>query len=38
MTAEVEIRTDPLVIADRSFGSRLVMGTGGATNLADVGE
>jgi thiazole synthase len=25
---------DPLVIADRSFGSRLIMGTGGATNLA----
>jgi len=25
---------DPLVIADRSFSSRLIMGTGGATNLA----
>ena len=25
---------DPLVIADREFGSRLVMGTGGAANLA----
>lgn len=31
---EVRIRTDPLVIAGREFGSRLVMGTGGATNLA----
>jgi thiazole synthase len=28
------VRTDPLVIADRTFESRLVMGTGGATNLA----
>ncbi|NUT47506.1 MAG: thiazole synthase, partial [Saccharothrix sp.] len=25
---------DPLVIAGREFGSRLVMGTGGAANLA----
>ncbi|MGP4019454.1 thiazole synthase [Saccharopolyspora sp. 5N708] len=25
---------DPLVIADRKFGSRLITGTGGATNLA----
>lgn len=31
---EVQTRTDPLVIAGREFGSRLVMGTGGATNLA----
>ena len=25
---------DPLVIAGRDFGSRLITGTGGATNLA----
>nr|MBA3575215.1 thiazole synthase [Pseudonocardiales bacterium] len=25
---------DPLVIAGREFGSRLVLGTGGATNMA----
>jgi len=31
---EAQTRTDPLVIAGREFGSRLVMGTGGATNLA----
>ncbi|HEY3606891.1 MAG TPA: thiazole synthase [Pseudonocardiaceae bacterium] len=31
---QVETRTDPLVIAGRQFGSRLVMGTGGATSLA----
>ena len=31
---QVEVRTDPLVIAGREFGSRLVMGTGGATSLA----
>ena len=31
---EVQTRADPLVIAGREFGSRLVMGTGGATNLA----
>jgi thiazole synthase len=31
---QVETRTDPLVIAGREFGSRLVMGTGGATSLA----
>jgi len=30
----LESRTDPLVIAGREFGSRLVMGTGGATSLA----
>ena len=29
-----DVRTDPLVIAGREFGSRLVMGTGGAANLA----
>ena len=34
MTTSVEIAADPLVVADREFGSRLVMGTGGATNLA----
>ncbi|HEX4721243.1 MAG TPA: thiazole synthase [Pseudonocardiaceae bacterium] len=33
-TDPVDTRTDPLVIAGREFGSRLVMGTGGATNLA----
>ena len=27
------LRTDPLVIAGRSFGSRLIMGTGGAPSL-----
>ena len=32
MTA-TQTRTDPLVIADREFGSRLIMGTGGAANL-----
>jgi thiazole synthase len=31
---QVQARTDPLVIAGREFGSRLVMGTGGATSLA----
>jgi thiazole synthase len=31
---QVEVRTDPLAIAGREFGSRLVMGTGGATGLA----
>jgi len=31
---QVEVRTDRLVIAGREFGSRLVMGTGGATSLA----
>ncbi|HEY0806234.1 MAG TPA: thiazole synthase, partial [Pseudonocardiaceae bacterium] len=31
---QVDTRTDPLVIAGREFGSRLVMGTGGATSLA----
>jgi thiazole synthase len=34
MTVDVRHRTDPLVIAGREFGSRLVMGTGGATSLA----
>jgi thiazole synthase len=36
MTSDIstEVRTDPLVIAGREFGSRLVMGTGGATSLA----
>jgi thiazole synthase len=34
MTTSVETATDPLVVAGREFGSRLVMGTGGATNLA----
>jgi thiazole synthase len=29
-----ELATSKLVIAGRSFGSRLIMGTGGATNLA----
>jgi thiazole synthase len=32
MTA-TQTLTDPLVIADRAFGSRLIMGTGGAANL-----
>jgi thiazole synthase len=32
--SETDTRTDPLVIAGREFGSRLVMGTGGASNLA----
>jgi thiazole synthase len=31
---DLAVRDDPLVIAGRPFGSRLVMGTGGATNLA----
>jgi thiazole synthase len=31
---QVDTRTDPLVVAGREFGSRLVMGTGGATSLA----
>jgi thiazole synthase len=34
MTTSVETATDPLGIAGREFGSRLVMGTGGATNLS----
>jgi thiazole synthase len=36
MTTDIRVQaaTDPLVVADREFGSRLVMGTGGATNLA----
>jgi thiazole synthase len=34
MTTDLRVATDPLVIAGREFGSRLVMGTGGATNLA----
>jgi thiazole synthase len=34
MTTDVNTIADPLVIAGREFGSRLVMGTGGATNLA----
>jgi thiazole synthase len=34
MTTSVETATDQLVVAGREFGSRLVMGTGGATNLA----
>src|SRR5919201_6552020 len=29
---------DPLLIAGREFGSRLIMGTGGATNLAVLEE
>ena len=32
MTA-TQTTTDPFVIADREFGSRLIMGTGGAANL-----
>ncbi|HJP75156.1 MAG TPA: thiazole synthase [Pseudonocardiaceae bacterium] len=32
MTA-TQTRTDPLIIAGREFGSRLIMGTGGAANL-----
>jgi thiazole synthase len=32
--AEHKVHDEPLVIAGRSFGSRLIMGTGGAENLA----
>ncbi|HEX5403496.1 MAG TPA: thiazole synthase [Pseudonocardiaceae bacterium] len=34
MTTDIRVETDSLVVAGREFGSRLVMGTGGATNLA----
>src|SRR4051812_22201862 len=30
--------TDPLVIAGESFGSRLIMGTGGGTSMSGLGE
>ena len=33
-----ELLDDPLVIAGRSFGSRLIMGTGGAENQAILEE
>nr|WP_257792464.1 thiazole synthase [Rhodococcus oxybenzonivorans] len=33
-----EIRVDPLTIADRTFSSRLIMGTGGAANLSVLEE
>ncbi|WP_442972207.1 thiazole synthase [Rhodococcus sp. WAY2] len=32
------MRVDPLTIADRTFSSRLIMGTGGATNLSALEE
>ncbi|MFI2218947.1 thiazole synthase [Rhodococcus sp. NPDC019627] len=32
------MRVDPLTIADRTFSSRLIMGTGGATNLSVLEE
>ena len=38
MAAAAETTTDPLVIAGREFGSRLIMGTGGAANQAVLGE
>ncbi|HKN97953.1 MAG TPA: thiazole synthase [Pseudonocardiaceae bacterium] len=34
MTTQERTATDPFTVAGREFGSRLVMGTGGATNLA----
>lgn len=34
----VGVTSDPLVIAGREFGSRLIMGTGGAANQAVLGE
>ncbi|HEX3646915.1 MAG TPA: thiazole synthase [Pseudonocardiaceae bacterium] len=34
MTTQTRTSADPFTVAGREFGSRLVMGTGGATNLA----
>ena len=38
MAAQADSTSDPLVIAGREFGSRLIMGTGGAANQAVLGE